>query len=413
MEYVGHLRLPAQEGRPRAGASCSAEVASPDELHRWSSAEFALSKLRALALLIASERLTVCALQEVPTANCVEELAHSGPFQCLPSWSFITSATIGPGLFQVAEAAAFGYDTLAWEPLLASSSAVAVYPGASGPTPAFAFKRAPAVLFLRSRVHHPRVLALVSSHNKADEGGEVTGQVKAEAAALAEHALPWVHREAQARGVVDLGDLAVVFAGDYNLPPGRVGTPWAGLVGGDHSFTPALLTPSCGATNVVAEFTSGGAPHTYDNIFAHVPWVPKAAGHDGVRESRVVDCTHGNYSSAAAYLGTIVQAIKAVRELRVDAAHPDLCALVKRLQSAAGVGEEYRKQEFRNFRAAVSDHRPVCTTICSGIVGRNVAWELLEATVGGGGIQGGGAGGPWPPSPPPPTVVVGFEDRVT
>jgi hypothetical protein len=143
------------------------------------------------------------------------------------------------------------------------------------------------------------------------------------------------------------------------------------------------------ATNLVARFTSG-AQHTYDNIFCRCPWA--AVPRSGVREERVIDITSVEYSSAAvpaaAYLRQIVEVAESIRRLAREPKYEVLCALVTRMQEAVGSEDEtLRQAEFRRFRAALSDHLPLCITVCAGrpaaaaAGGRNLA-EALEAAQG-------------------------------
>ena len=390
----GNCALKARHAEPPAAALEGAgEAVTAEEYQRWSSPENARSKVAALAELIRSQRLTVCALQEVPAASCLPALAQ----EALPTWSFCLSARIGAGLFKCDEAAAFGFDCLAWEPVAGGGGAAGEASALLFPTTLFPFTRAPALIFLRSRVHPTRVLALVSSHHKSMGGSPaVRSAVEGEAAALHEHVLPWAQQQAGRLGLNWERDVCVVFAGDYNLkpPPGNgeegggahaaAPSPFAQLL--RSNFTPAL-TQEMGleqrATNLVALFTSG-AHQTYDNIFCRCPWA--AVPRSGVREERVVDITSGRYSSAAAYLRQIVGVTESIRRLAREPKHSALCALVGRLQEAVGSEDEaLRQAEFRRFRAALSDHLPLCITVCAGAAaaagGGNLA-EALEAAQG-------------------------------
>ena len=275
--------------------------------------ESAVSKAGNLARLVAAERWTACALQEVSQVNTLAK--HAGAHAALKLWSFVTSGKIGDGVNTgygekaKGEAAVFGFDTCAWT----VAHGPVVYPESYSPSGAapYDFARRPALLLLRSRVAPDALLALVSVHldPKLDDACR-------EAAALASHAAPWVDAELTSFAHVDIARVTVAICGDFNLaPPGHgkaeATAAWAGLVHAGFASTKEDETPSN-----VPDFGDTPAAE-YDNVFVRgAPGRAAARVIDTARDARFSRLANEVDAAAAAVDGLIKARASAPQVIR-------------------------------------------------------------------------------------------------
>ena len=359
------------------------------ELLAWCAPEHARAKVSNLALIIRRERWSACALQEVPTSNSIAAYARDVP--ALATWVFVTSSVIGQGLYKMAEAAVFAYDATVWEQV----GGVEVYapPVAATLRP---FMRNPAVLFLRSRVHAPRTLALVSVHLKSYDGSNIN-DIRNEAAALGLLVRPagsvggWVEALAKRHcpSLEAASDLAIAVCGDMNLaPPSHGGSratrpdaAWDALVApGAHGGGPFVSTISAGPSTIYTttkpRFTRGTIEQEYDNVFLRVPWVHAP----GV--AHAVDITGPAYSALA---GDVAQLADAMDSLPAADASPHVRSIVMRLRGVMDDAGDSAQAAFLRFRHAFSDHLPVCVAVVCGREGAAGGAAPLARNLFGGG----------------------------
>lgn len=323
----------------------------------------AVSKVAALARLVASERWTAVAIQEVAVDNVFADYARAEPL--LSEWRWVTSPLTGVGVQNCPEASVFGYDPRVWmlAPVVGSvdgTTAVDVFPKER-----FDFERAPAALFLHSRVHE-RALAIVSVHlrPRGKKKGELSGAdpltgTRNEVRAL-EHVAAWLPSAAAARGC-DPASLTDVIVGDFNLAPpnhnerGDVDAPgdaWDPVIGAGFVSSKADGTPSN-----VPEFTSYAAE--YDNAIVRGAPVPSRAP-----RAVVVDTT--GFTVLAADVAVVERALGALPKQpskREKGALQHDAVIVSFAESMRASFIECKKDARLRFNAAFSDHKPISLCI--------------------------------------------------